>query len=136
MTTTEASALRQELRARPDWREIRCQRCDGGGLVVTNELRHPVAGDGTVNSEPLELATCPACSGVGVPRTVRPRTTLNYHHAVRLAEWQFLQLGILSDFADDNEYSRVINAHAFVWFDETPTELFRAALAKAGISYG
>ena len=56
-----------------------------------------------------------------------------FHDALALVRWQFLRLGILGDFADDYECSRVITRHAIVWYDETPGEMFRAALVKAGI---
>ena len=66
--------VREKLRAGPEWRNVRCQRCYGDGLVARETVYYPVGDDGTMNAEDVDSKLCPDCQSWGVPLT-----TLVYH---------------------------------------------------------
>lgn len=57
-------ATRRRLRDGPAWKNVRCSKCQGLGVVVKTTY-HFADADGTVNPEDYD-ANCPACAGRGV----------------------------------------------------------------------
>lgn len=61
------AATKERLRGTSAWPLLRCQTCNGGGLLAVYTIYHDL-GNGLFNAEDIEEEPCCDCAGWGVPR--------------------------------------------------------------------